>query len=167
MAGVSKAGVSNAGKASDPGRPGEPTMSDRLAAARAGTNPQAIGRVASGFATMCDRQFPRGWCVLIPDPAAPTLNDLDAARRAGFLADMARLGDAVLAATGCARINYAIYGNQVPQLHAHVVPRYADEDEAMRAHPVWLYPRERLDGRPFNLNRDQDLMRAIRDHLDA
>jgi diadenosine tetraphosphate (Ap4A) HIT family hydrolase len=52
---------------------------------------------------------------------------------------MGRLGDALLKVTGCLRINYAIFGNQDPALHAHVIPRYVDEPEAMRtAHP-WAY----------------------------
>ena len=52
---------------------------------------------------------------------------------------MAALGDALLDATGALRINYAMFGNVEPALHAHVVPRYADEAPALRtAHP-WAY----------------------------
>jgi diadenosine tetraphosphate (Ap4A) HIT family hydrolase len=37
------------------------------------------------------------------------------------------------------RINYAIFGNVEPALHAHVIPRYRSEPEAMQtAHP-WMY----------------------------
>jgi diadenosine tetraphosphate (Ap4A) HIT family hydrolase len=52
---------------------------------------------------------------------------------------MSRLGDALLKVTGAARINYAIFGNQEPALHAHVIPRYADEPEALRAAQPWAY----------------------------
>ena len=69
----------------------------------------------------------------------PHLNALAPAAQAAFLADVARLGQAVLEATGALRINYALFGNLEPALHAHVVPRYADEPEALRtAHP-WAY----------------------------
>ena len=108
-------------------------IADRVAAAQRGENPHVIARVPSGWAVMSDRQFPRGWCVLLADPVVASLNDLDASLRPQFLADMARLGDAVLAATNALRINYAIYGNQAPQLHAHVIPRYADEPADMQA----------------------------------
>ncbi len=49
------------------------------------------------------------------------------------------LGDAVLAATGALRVNYAIFGNLEPALHAHVHPRYTDEPDAMRTANPWGY----------------------------
>ena len=50
-----------------------------------------------------------------------------------------RSGWAVLKATGARRINYALFGNAEPALHAHVIPRFDDEPEALRgAHP-WSY----------------------------
>ena len=53
--------------------------------------------------------------------------------------DMTRLGDALLKVSGAIRINYAIFGNVEPALHAHVIPRYLDEPEDKRtAHP-WAY----------------------------
>jgi diadenosine tetraphosphate (Ap4A) HIT family hydrolase len=52
---------------------------------------------------------------------------------------MTRLGDALLAETGALRINYAMFGNQEPALHAHVVPRYRNEVPGFAtAHP-WAY----------------------------
>ena len=59
-------------------------------------------------------------------------NALAGAARAQFLSDMARLGDAVLAATSGLRINYALFGNVEPALHAHVFPRQADEPQSLR-----------------------------------
>ena len=140
---------------------------ERLATAQADANPQVIARMPSGWATLCDRQFPAGWCVLIADPLVASLNDLDAAGREAFLADMARLGDALLDVTPAARVNYAVYCNQDPYLHAHVIPRYSEEGPAMRLQPVWTYPNEKLDGRPFDAKRDRQLMEAIREFLDG
>ena len=99
----------------------------RVAACREGSDPTCLGRMASGWAVMGDPQVLRGYCLLLPDPVPPHLNDMEAAHRAQFLADMAALGDAVLAVTGALRVNYAMYGNLAPALHAHVFPRYADE----------------------------------------
>lgn len=111
----------------------------RVAALRTGTDPTLVARLASGWAVLGDPQVLPGYCLLLPDPVVATLNDLKGARRDRFLADMAALGDAVLVATGALRINYAIFGNLEPALHAHVVPRFADEHEEMRtAHP-WAY----------------------------
>ena len=81
----------------------------------------------------------RGYTLLLPDPVVPNLNALGARERIVFLSDMSRLGDALLKVTGAARINYAIFGNQEPALHAHVIPRYADEPQALRAAQPWAY----------------------------
>jgi len=108
-------------------------------AAREGRNPRVITRLYSGWAVFGERQFVRGYALLLPDPVVPSLNAVGAQERTAFLLDMARLGDALLKVTRAVRINYAIFGNVDPALHAHVVPRYAEEPEAMRlAHP-WAY----------------------------
>ncbi len=111
----------------------------RVAACREGRDPTCIARVPSGWAVLGDPQVLRGYCLLLPDPVVPHLNALTRAGQAGFLADMARIGDALLELTGAARINYALFGNLEPALHAHVFPRHVDEPEASRtAHP-WSY----------------------------
>ena len=137
-------------------------IEQRVDLARRGENPAVIARMASGWAVLADFQFLAGWSILLPDPVVPTLNDLPADRRAAFLLDMASLGDAVLAATGAVRVNYAMYGNQAPALHAHVFPRFADEPEEMRTRPAWLYPPDAFSTRrPFDAARDAALMRKI------
>jgi diadenosine tetraphosphate (Ap4A) HIT family hydrolase len=120
---------------------GEPeTLIHRqVAAAREGREPRVAARLFSGWVVFGERQFVRGYVQLLPDPVVPTLNALPSKERAQFLLDLARLGDALLKVTSAVRINYAIFGNLEPALHAHVIPRYADEPEAMRtAHP-WAY----------------------------
>lgn len=107
--------------------------------ARAGRNPRVIARLYSGWAVFGERQFVRGYCLLLPDPVVANLNALDAQERTTFLTDMARLGDALLKVTAALRINYAMFGNEEPALHAHVIPRYLDEPEALRAAHPWAY----------------------------
>ena len=108
-------------------------------ACRAGAEPAVIARLPSGWAVLGERQVLAGYSLLLPDPVVPHLNVLAAAERDRFLADLGFLGDAVLAATGALRINYAIFGNLEPALHAHVHPRYADEPAAMRTNNPWAY----------------------------
>jgi diadenosine tetraphosphate (Ap4A) HIT family hydrolase len=117
-----------------------PTAIHRLvAAARRGDDPTVIARMASGWAVFGRQQFLHGYSLLLPDPVVPDLNALAAGPRLQFLADMATLGDALRDATGALRINYAMFGNLEPALHAHLVPRYAHEAPALRtAHP-WAY----------------------------
>jgi len=111
----------------------------QVAAAREGREPRVAARLFSGWVLFGERQFVRGYVMLLPDPVVPSLNALAAKERAQFLNDMARLGDALIKVTGAVRINYAILGNVDPVLHAHVIPRYPDEPEPLRtAHP-WAY----------------------------
>jgi diadenosine tetraphosphate (Ap4A) HIT family hydrolase len=107
-------------------------------ACRAG-DPRVIARMPSGWAVMGSPQVLRGYCLLLPDPVVPHLNALDAQARDRFMCDLGGLGDAVLTATGAVRVNYAIFGNLEPALHAHVHPRYIDEPPTLRTANPWAY----------------------------
>lgn len=119
-------------------------ISNRIARIKAGEDPQLIARLTSGFAILGNQQPLDGCCMLLPDlppellrgsfclSTPAHLNDLPPRARAAFLTDLALLGDAVIAATGCERLNYLMLCNQVPELHGHVVPRFADEDPGKR-----------------------------------
>jgi diadenosine tetraphosphate (Ap4A) HIT family hydrolase len=137
----------------------------RVALLRAGADPTCIARLPSGWAVFGEQQFLRGYALLLPDPVVGTLNELVGAARSAFLGDMVRLGDALLAATGALRINYAMFGNVEPALHAHVVPRYRDETAALAtAHP-WQYDWQAAPR--FDATGEVALLRAVRDALGA
>ena len=137
----------------------------RVAALQRGTDPTCIARLPSGWAVLGEQQFLRGYALLLPDPVVGTLNELRGDARQQFLADMAGLGDAVLAVTGALRINYAMFGNVEPALHGHVVPRYSDEPAALAtAHP-WAYD---WNAAPrFDAQADAALLQALRARLAA
>ena len=107
-------------------------------------------------------QFLSGYCILLPDPVVPSLNDLSRAQRAEYLCDMATVGDALLEVTGAYRINYGIAGNTDPYLHAHIVPRYMTEPEALRKGLPWSHPKEEMDSVLFDAKRDEHLMHLLR-----
>lgn len=68
-----------------------------------------------------DRFF---WVVLVPRRAGLSeIIDLAAADRHQLMDEIARVSEAVKAASGCAKLNVAALGNMVPQLHVHVVGR--------------------------------------------
>lgn len=136
-----------------------PLIMERVELARNGANDKVIGRMASGWAVMGDVQFLPGYCLLLPDPVVSSLNDLDAEARATYLLDMARLGDAVLEATGALRVNYEILGNSEPELHCHVFARYASEAEDKRRIPVWFY--DWKTATPYAEEQHGDLRRKI------
>lgn len=134
---------------------------DRVAAAQAGVNPTVICKMPSGWAVLADSQFLPGYAILLADPVVPDLNALDAPGRMRYLLDMTILGDALLEVTNAFRINYETLGNFEPALHTHVLPRYMDEPEALRRGPAWFYSPEARAARPFDLQRDRELMQKI------
>ncbi len=104
---------------------------------RAAEHPGMVARLRSGWVVMGERQVLPGYCLLLPDPVVPHLNALAPGLRAEFLADMAAVGDALLAIAAAARINYALFGNVEPALHAHIFPRGASEPEPVRTAQPW------------------------------
>ena len=118
---------------------GSTAIHRRVAALRRGAEPTAIARLASGWVVLGDPQVIAGYCLLLPDPVVPDLNALTGPARAAFLADMAAVGDLLLKEMGALRINYAIYGNLEPALHAHLFPRRADEPQALATAQPWAW----------------------------
>jgi diadenosine tetraphosphate (Ap4A) HIT family hydrolase len=104
---------------------------------RASDYAAAVARLRSGWVVMGERQVLTGYCLLLPDPVVPHLNALPAESRTRFLSDMAMIGDALLAVTAAFRINYAIFGNVDPALHAHIFPRHSAEPEATWTAQPW------------------------------
>jgi diadenosine tetraphosphate (Ap4A) HIT family hydrolase len=76
---------------------------------------------------------------------------------------MALLGDIVLMVTGAVRINYAMFGNMEPALHAHVFPRFDDEPEDLRTASPWAYDWSQAP--TFDLDKDGPLLEALREKL--
>jgi len=117
-----------------------------------------LAQLRSGFAVLSDTQFLPGYCFLLASPRVRDLGDLDLDARAAFLVDMSLIGDAVQAVCSPWRLNYAILGNQKDFLHAHVIPRYADDPK-----PGWPFPFPEGDRPPRpqdEFQRDLDALRS-------
>ena len=143
--------------------PVETAIHRRVNDARAGRDNTVLGRCASGWAVFGQQQFVEGYLLLLPDPVVPDLNALTPERRSQFLLDMSRLGDALVRTTAPVRVNYAIFGNVEPALHAHVIPRYRHEPQDKRtAHP-WMYDWNQAPA--FDPVTSGPLMRALRTEL--
>ena len=141
----------------------ETVIHRQVADAREGRDPRVITRVFSGWAVFGQKQFVRGYVLLLPDPVVPSINTLGAKERAQFLSDMSRIGDALLKVTPSIRINYAILGNVEPALHAHVMPRYSDEPETLRTMHPWAYDWSKAQD--FDRELFKDLAEALRREL--
>jgi diadenosine tetraphosphate (Ap4A) HIT family hydrolase len=140
-------------------------QSDRIGAAERGENPMFVARMASGLVFLHDAQFLPGWCVLFAAPQVGKLEDLDDQRARAFLGDMAKLGRAVSQVCRPRRVNYAVYGNTAPVLHAHIVPRYDWEPAERITQPIWTYPVGKWRDMP--LDYDPAPHAKLRDKLHA
>lgn len=116
------------------------TPDERLDKLARGEEPALVCRLRSGFVQLAPNQFLRGYCLLLAYPKVGQLADLDHSSQLEFLSDMARVGAAIKQVTNCCRLNYAIYGNVDPFLHAHIWPRYEDEPAELRTLPPLNFP---------------------------
>ena len=134
-----------------------------VAAARDGREPRVITRLYSGWVLFGQQQFVHGYSLLLPDPVVPSLNALGAKERTQFLMDMTRVGDALLKVCGAQRINYAMFGNAEPALHAHVIPRYLEEPEDKRTAQPWAY--DWAQAPPYDRKNMEELAESLRREL--
>lgn len=83
---------------------------------------------------MDDATYP--WLVLVPRLAgAVEIVDLEPETRYRLTDEIAQAGAALRRATACDKLNVAALGNQVSQLHVHVIARY--RSDLAWPGPVW------------------------------
>jgi diadenosine tetraphosphate (Ap4A) HIT family hydrolase len=81
-----------------------------------------------------DANYP--WLILVPRrPGLVELIDLDDGVQAQLLGEIASAAKALKAITECEKLNIAALGNQVAQLHVHVIARR--HSDAAWPKPVW------------------------------
>lgn len=70
-----------------------------------------------------DHRYP-GRCLVVFDKHKDHLEDLSEYELSYFMRCVTKVGEVVKGAVGAKRMNYAILGNAVPHVHAHVIPRF-------------------------------------------
>jgi diadenosine tetraphosphate (Ap4A) HIT family hydrolase len=81
-----------------------------------------------------DTRFP--WLILVPARAGLVeIIDLDEAGRQLLMQEVALAAGALRTLTNCHKLNIAALGNQVRQLHLHVIARF--ENDGAWPNPVW------------------------------
>ncbi len=81
-----------------------------------------------------DANFP--WLILVPrHPGLVELIDLDENAQVQLLGEVATSARVLKSITECEKLNIAALGNQVPQLHVHVIARR--HSDAAWPKPVW------------------------------
>jgi diadenosine tetraphosphate (Ap4A) HIT family hydrolase len=99
-----------------------------------------------------DGLFP-GRCIVMLDEHYAHLDELPAELAAAFTADQQAVGRAMRSVLGCERVNYAVLGNTLPHVHAHLVPRYAGDPVATRT--PWEHPAYKGRGKLDPAERDR------------
>jgi len=81
---------------------------------------------------MNDRRFP--WAILVPQRAdIREIHQLSAADRATLIEEIARVASVMEKLHKADKMNVAALGNMVPQLHVHIIARFATD-------PAWPTP---------------------------
>ena len=102
-----------------------------------------------------DANYP--WLILAPRRAgAVDIIDLDPDARMLLMTEIGQVSEALRDITHCDKLNVAALGNQVPQLHVHIIARR--RDDAAWPRPVWgVVPA--LDYDPKTLQSFSDTLR--------
>jgi Diadenosine tetraphosphate (Ap4A) hydrolase and other HIT family hydrolases len=100
----------------------------------AGVTVHALDLPVSRVLVMDDARYP--WLVLVPRrPHLCELHELEPADRIMVIEEIAMAASQLKALTKCHKINVANLGNQVPQLHIHIIAR--NESDPAWPGPVW------------------------------
>ena len=109
---------------------------------------------------MNDGRFP--WLILVPQRGGlREIHDLPAAERAVLVEEIARAGRLMQSAFRADKINTAALGNQVPQLHVHIIARFAGD--AAWPNPVWSHGARR----PMTVAERAERISALRPGLES
>ena len=107
---------------------------------------------------MKDASYP--WVLMVPRKSdLIEIIDLDTHDRIRLMEEIAAVSEALKKVTNCEKLNVAALGNQVPQLHVHVIARF--RDDAAWPGPVWgVVPPE-----PYDKDRADQLISALKSAL--
>ena len=85
------------------------------------------------FLPLCEVRLKRGtagnpWLILVPQRSGLVeIHDLSLEDRRSLMDEITRASAALKTVTGCEKINVAAFGNMVPQLHIHIIARFAND----------------------------------------
>src|SRR4051812_26974094 len=105
-----------------------------------------------------DANYP--WLILVPRlPGKVELIDLDEANRVRLMAEISLVSLALKGVTKCHKLNVAQLGNQVAQLHVHIIAR--ETSDAAWPNPVW----GKAPRKAYEVVAQQKLISELNDQL--
>jgi diadenosine tetraphosphate (Ap4A) HIT family hydrolase len=107
---------------------------------------------------MKDANYP--WLLLVPQrPDMVELIDLDEADQLQLMREIAQASTCLRQATDCEKLNVGALGNQVSQLHVHVIARF--REDAAWPGPVWGV----VPPLAYDPDKAENLIEQLRDGL--
>ncbi len=89
-----------------------------------------------------DDQFFPGWTVVVFQRHAIELFQLTATERFQLMEEVNRVAKILAETYQAKKINYELLGNQLPHIHWHIIPRFANDPAPLE--PVWRVPHSPL-----------------------
>ena len=83
-----------------------------------------VGQMKEGILYLFKDQAHLGRCVVAVPEHKSELFDLEPKQRHNYIDDVAAAAKAIKKLWGCTKINYGAYGDKLPHLHFHLVPKY-------------------------------------------
>jgi len=98
-----------------------------------------IGRLRFTSVGLYDDDRYPGRSIVVLREHREHLDSLEPNELAAFMGDVQQVSRALRAVTGASRINFAVLGNTVAHLHAHLIPRVRGGDPVPNSSP-WDHP---------------------------
>jgi diadenosine tetraphosphate (Ap4A) HIT family hydrolase len=115
-------------------------LCQRVAQFASRDNPQLIHEFEHSYLLVGDHQFHRGYCVLVFKQHVRELHDLEPALQSALFSELISATQAIARSFQPWKMNHSCYGNQVPHIHWHIIPRYDSEPDHLN--PPWLHAGE-------------------------
>lgn len=120
---------------------------ERIKMIKDGKNPYFVKELETGYVVLGDNQHFKGYTIFLCKVHKTELFELDKDFKIKFLEEMSLVGESVLKAFECEKMNYELLGNGDSHLHWHLFPRktgdigeYGNKGKG----PVWWYPMEKM-----------------------
>ncbi len=138
----------------------------RIEEIKTGKNSGFVMEMDSGYVTISDQQFFRGYTYFLSKKHASELHEVTPEFRTQFLADMALVAEAVHRAFAPKKLNEELLGNTEPHMHWHIIPRY--EDDPLPQRPIWEIDPKLRDGQLSEMSvEEREIMkRQLREAIE-
>jgi diadenosine tetraphosphate (Ap4A) HIT family hydrolase len=107
-----------------------------------------VEELGHSYVRLPRNQYARGWLIVVLKRHACELFELTKTELHGYWDDVAVAAKALERVLHPLKINYMIYGNLVPHVHCHLLPRFSDHEPTpqlfmdIEKHPTFLASEE-------------------------